>query len=107
MSDETPQRREADKKIEELVGRVDRLAEQHAVLSGKLDENNAATARIEASTAGLVEAWTAIAGGIKVLGWLATAAKYIGMFAAAVGSVVGAYYAFRNGHITPDIPKGQ
>ena len=105
MSDETPQRREADKKIDELFGRVDQLQQQHAVLSGKLDENNAATARIEASTADLVAAWTAISGGIKVLGWLATAAKYIGMFAAGVGSVIGAYYAFRNGHVTPDVPK--
>ena len=56
-----------------------------------LAENTAITAGVKADTAAIVEAWTAIAGGLKVLGVLGKVAKwatYLVSLAAAVWALL-------------------
>lgn len=62
--------------------RVDKLARD-------LQTNTEATKRVEENTAELVDAFKAVRGGMRVLGWLGTAAKWLTSIAAA-GAVVWA-----------------
>ena len=75
-------RRKADPHIIALTERVDNI-------EASLAANTALTAGVKRDTAAIVEAWTAIAGGLKVLGWLGKAAKwatYLAALAAAVAA---------------------
>ena len=102
--DELPNRRGPDRCIIELVKRMDTLTADHNTLRLQVDENTEITKRIDTNTAGLVEAWNALSGGLRVLRWFARVAKWITIIAGMVAAVSAAWYAFRSG--TPvDIPK--
>ena len=86
------ERRVDDIKFTDLSARMDGLAAQHTVLVEGLAENTALTAKIEASTSGLVDAWAALSGGLKVLNFLGAVAKWVGIIAAAFSAVYAAMH---------------
>ncbi len=94
---EIKDRRTDDKRFKIIDDRCTRI-EQGLV------ENTLATKRVEANTEAIVEAWKAIGGGLKVLGWLGTAAKYIAYFATAVSAIAGAWYAMTHWGEVPKLP---
>jgi hypothetical protein len=58
-----------------------------------LGANTALTQKISEDTTDLVEMFKALKGGLKVLGWFGTVAKWIGGIAVAVASVYAAWQA--------------
>lgn len=101
-----PHRRADDPRIAKVQEQVEWLTGRHAELKTRLDENTALTGEVKRDTAGLVEAWTAIAGGMKVLGWLGRVAKWFGVIAGAIAASGGAWYALTHwGQGPVDAPK--
>lgn len=82
-------RRSADPSIASLSTRV-------ASLEEGLKANTEITKKIEQNTAPMLEAWQAIVGGLKVLGFLAKLAKWASWIAAGAAAVA-AYLHFGNG----------
>ena len=85
-----------------------RLTEIHArvsALEDKVDANTALTEEIHTNTAGMVEAWKAMEGGLKVLATLARVAKWFTVIIGAVTAGLGLYHIFGNGIPKIDIPK--
>lgn len=87
------ERRSTDPKLLELAEGLQHLKDKYACVEKKLDANIEVTTRIDQNTAAIVEAWQALSGGLKVLGWLGTVARYVAYFAGAVSAIGGAYYA--------------
>ena len=78
MTDE--RRRADDARFATLDARCDNIEKS-------LAENTRITAGVKADTAAIVEAWTAIAGGLKVLGALGKVAKWASYLVALAGGV--------------------
>lgn len=78
-------------------------------LEAGLKSNTEMTEAVHKNTQGLVEAWTAIGGGLRVLGWLGSVAKWVGVIAGMVGALSGAWYAVTHWGQSPaspiDLPK--
>lgn len=72
--------------------RLDRLAEQQEEMQGQLEENTAATERIETSTTELVEMLRSWKGAMAVLETLGKIARPIGYIAAAAAAVWGFFH---------------
>lgn len=70
-------------------------------LTAELAENTAATKRIEANTAGMLEFFQAAQGAFKVLHWIGKAARPVGYIAAAGAGIVGFWSALKGGGIGP------
>lgn len=105
---ETPDRRVDDPRFKKLFFEVGQLKSQHQETIKKLDLNTQATLDVKKNTEDIVTAWAAISGGLKVLGWLGTCAKYFAYFAGAISATAGAWYALT--HLgspppPPDIPR--
>lgn len=83
-------RRSPDPHIAELHARVGRLEE-------KTDAQTNSIKKIECNTGEIVEAWRALSGGLKVLGWLGAGAKWLTYFTAFIGSVAGLWYSLKHG----------
>jgi len=62
-------------------------------IESQLQQNTELTQEVVKNTTDIVAAWTALSGGLKVLGWLGIAAKYLALFAGAVSALGGAWYA--------------
>lgn len=62
-------------------------------LEAGLNANTELTQRIREDTSELVEMFKALKGGLKVLGWFGTMAKWVGGIALAVTSVYAAWQA--------------
>lgn len=58
-----------------------------------LNDNTVLTKKIDENTNEMVEMFKAMKGGLKVLGWFGTVAKWIGGIAVAVASVYAAWQA--------------
>jgi hypothetical protein len=75
--------------------------DQHDLLTQRMDrieasvaENTRITQGIKADTAEFLEVFTAVRGGLKVLGWLGSVLKW----GAGVGAaLIGLYYAIKGG----------
>lgn len=80
-------RRADDARLKALEERTTRI--EHAVA-----ENTSLTKTVNTNTAAIVDAWNAMAGGLKVLVWLAKAAKYVTY---ALGFVAAAYAVLKGG----------
>lgn len=87
-----PDRRGDDPKFVAIGQRIDDLTAQHASIAKAVAENTVITKRIEESTSGLVEAWAAISGGLKVLNVLGKVAKWVGIIAGAAAAVWAALH---------------
>lgn len=72
------------------------LNDRVGALEEGLKANTEITKKIEQNTAGIVEAWNAIVGGLQVLGFLAKLAKWASWIAAGAAAVA-AYFHFGNG----------
>ncbi|CAN7345652.1 hypothetical protein LJR074_001977 [Acidovorax sp. LjRoot74] len=83
--------------IAALKQRLDEGDERFSRVEKELAENTAATQRIEASTAELVEFFSAMKGAFKVLNWVGSAAKPIGAIVAACTAIGVAWANFRGG----------
>ena len=106
-----PDRRGDDPKFAEITSRIDDLAVQHAELTKRFDsaeqrqatiiaavqDNTEITKRIETSTSGLVGAWDAISGGLKVLNVLGKIAKWVTYFAGMIAALYAAWSASHGG----------
>lgn len=92
-----PDRRAEDPKLTAITARIDDLAQQHQTIAVAVAENTVITKKIEASTSGLVEAWEAISGGLKVLNFLGKCAKWIALIATAITAGYSAFYAVTHG----------
>ena len=104
MSPETAQfRRAADEKLNSLTDRVGSIEQSQVRLEAQVAENTEMTKRIEANTAGVVEAFNAVLGGLKVLGFLARMAKWASWILAGAGAV---WVLMKTGEFPRDIgPK--
>ncbi len=89
-------RRESDTQIQGLKSRIDALAAGHATIVEEVKKNTEITERIATSTAGLVDAWNAISGGLKVLNFLGKVAKWVTYIAGMFTAVYAAWH-FRDG----------
>lgn len=100
-------RRGEDPRFKKLFLEVDVLKKQHALMNAKIDLNTQATLETRKNTAEIVVAWQAIAGGIKVLGWLGVIARWLAYIAGAITAISAAWYAVTHwGTPTPpDIPN--
>ena len=85
-----------DRRIDDV--RLTALEERCGRIETAVAENTLLTKTIQKNTDDIVEAWNAIAGGLKVLGWLARAAKYLTY---ALGLVAAAYAVLRGGNPPP------
>lgn len=79
--------------------RIGALEQRCAGIECALAENTKMTQAVKADTAAIVEAWTAVSGGLKVLGWCGTIAKWVG----AVGAAGAALWAFFHGGPAPKL----
>lgn len=84
------------RQLEELKENQARFEQSHLDLKAKLETNTELTKKIEANTAGVVDAWQAAVGGLKVLGFLGKVARWVGYILAAVAAL-SAYLHFGNG----------
>jgi len=75
--------------------RIAALEERCYGIECALAENTNMTKAVKADTAAIVQAWTAVAGGVKVLGWFGTFAKWLTIIAGAATAV----WAFFGGHV--------
>jgi hypothetical protein len=102
-SDRPELRRAADAQISSLCERVGSIERGNKRLEAQVAENTEMTKRIEANTAGVVEAFNAVLGGLKVLGFLARMAKWASWLAAGGGAL---WVLAKTGHLPTDIgPK--
>lgn len=62
-----------------------------------VQQNTVITKRIEESTSGLVEAWEALSGGLKVLNVLGEIAKWVTIVVTMVTAVWTAFYVATHG----------
>lgn len=93
-----PERRSSMRIWQESVN--DRLAEGEAEMKGirlDLDANTAATRRVEANTAALVDLLNNAQGAFRVLEMLAKLAKPLGAIAMATAAFVGLWSALKGG----------
>ena len=88
----TAERRRDDPRFGALSGQIEELNKKHDALSDKIEHNTQMTEEIRSNTAGIVETWQSITGGLKVLAALAKAAKYLSYFAMAVSAIGAAWY---------------
>ncbi len=83
--------------LSDIDRRLDAGERRMRVIEARLLENCAATKRIERNTSDLVEAFQALTGAFKVLGWFGKAAKPLGYIAAAVAACVSVWAAIKGG----------
>ena len=91
-------RRADDQRLHDLAERVGKI-EQGLVT------NTALTNEVHKNTTAIVEAWTAISGGMKVLGWLGHAAKWIAAFLAAIAAIYAAWHSGVQPPTSVHLPK--
>ena len=82
-----PNRRASDERIDAIVHE---LQVQRQMIEA-----------IRTDVAGVVDAWHAIEGGLKVLGALSKVAKFFSTIAVLVTALGAAWYAFKNGGVAP------
>ena len=85
--------------------RLDSLCERVGTLETKMEANTALTQEVKRDTAAIVEAWTALSGGLKVLGVLGTIGKYVAYIAAAVSAVSALWAVITHWGEIPKVPK--
>ena len=88
------ERRAEDPRLSYLTARVEDLAAQHKLIVHEVQLNTALTQQIATSTAGLVDAWGALAGGIKVMCVAGRVAKWL---AGVGGAIAALWYLFIHG----------
>lgn len=76
--------------------RIDDLADEVSALRTEINQ-------LRVDVGGVLEAWHAIEGGLKVLGALSKVAKFFTVIAGLVTAVGAAWYAFKNGGVSPPI----
>ena len=85
-------RRTSDTKLEEMSTRITGLETSHTEMKQAISENTTITKQIADSTSGLVEAWAAISGGLKVLNFLGKVAKWVTYIAGMIAAVYTAWH---------------
>ena len=98
-----PSRRAVDPHLTAIRERVASLEDGQLDLSVRLEANTVLTKDVQKNTAAIVEAWSALSGGLKVLGVLGTIGRYVAYIAAAVSAIAGAWTVITH---WGDIPKG-
>lgn len=86
-------RRSDDPRIHTLVEKVAGIELRQVDISERLEVNTQITAEISRNTADIVEVWQSVKGGMRVLGWLGLAAKWLAIVAGCVTAVSAAVYA--------------
>lgn len=81
-----------DARIADLQASVEQLQVQHREIKQQIAANTALTEQVHTNTKDLVEAWTALAGGVRVLGWLGHIAKWAAGLLALGTAVWGAMH---------------
>lgn len=91
---------------EALWGAIETLRTDLATNTADTKEVKSDVKAIKESTADLVSMFEAWKGAMKVLGWLASLAKWVGAIGAGFGGVYGAWTAFKYGLFPSEIsPK--
>ncbi len=99
------ERRADDPRFKKLFHEVGQLKSQHQETIHKLELNTKATLEVKKNTDDIVAAWKALSGGLQVLGWLGTVAKFTAMLAGAVTAISAAWYAILHFGSGPTPPK--
>lgn len=89
-------------KFEEVQKRLDAGDSRMSRIEQNLTDNTNATARIEANTSDLVEAFSNLKGAFKVLNWIGKFARPLGYIAGFVAAVASLWTAYKTGtSVTP------
>lgn len=76
--------------------RLDALEAKVASMEDNMERNACVIAKIDASTSGIVEAFQALEGGVKVMQWIGKLAKPIGWIVAMCTAIAVAWTKLRN-----------
>lgn len=76
-----------DGRLEANITRMWELSSRVKVVEDKIDSNTQATLEGNRDAREILEIFQAVRGGLRVLGWLGTAAKWVAGIAAAVGGL--------------------
>lgn len=87
-----------DELMASIQQRFDDGDRRMAALEDGLKANTDITRRVDANTREIVEAFGAMQGAFKVLGWIGKAARPLGWIAAAIAAVVSLWAALK-GHV--------
>ena len=84
-----------------LIGRVDQkltaLHQRQDKADAELKRVGSVTDKLSADMVGPLEAWQATVGGLKVLGWLGSAAKWITAIGGGFAVLIALWYAVTHG----------
>ena len=92
---EDPRLNELGQKVDGLAAQFDTLAAQHQTIIMDVRRNTELTESIAKSTSGLVDAWAALSGGFKVLGWVGKVITWLSAAGAAAVALLAAWHAFK------------
>ena len=98
MDTPTQDRRVNDAKFDAISARLEHMAKQQVVFASALRQNTELTKKLSEDTAGMVEAWAALSGTVKVVKWVAAGVTVI---AGAIAAVLGIWYTGQGGNIGP------
>jgi hypothetical protein len=79
--------------VNELVEKLRLVEQRQDDIAKQLAFNTEITAAVNQNTADIIEVWRACRGGLRVLGWMGIALKWLTIVAACCTAVAGAYYA--------------
>ena len=88
---------EGDKRMDSLTDEVTAIKLEQAQFRVELAENTAATKRIEANTADLLDVFESWKGAMKVLTWIGKAAKPLGYVVGLCASMAAFWAAVKSG----------
>lgn len=86
-------RRSDDPRVTALVAQVASIEQRQEDLSRQLAINTAITAQVSQNTTDIIEVWTSVKSGMRVLGWLGAAARWVAIIASCITAVGAAVYA--------------
>lgn len=100
-----PERRSNDAQFNSLAKRIAGLEVGHSELKTAIHDNTELTKSIERNTSGLIEAWEALSGGLKVLNLLGKCAKWVTIVVGMVTALWTAWHLAGSASTTVDIPR--
>lgn len=86
-----------EKRMDGITDEVTAVKLEQAEFLKQLQENTAATKRIEANTAEMLEAFESFKGAMRVLEWIGKAAKPIGYIVGLCAAITGFWTALKTG----------
>lgn len=90
----TQDRRSGDPRVNELVDKLALVEQRQCDLAKQHTFNTEITAAVNKNTADIIKVWQACQGGLKVLGWIGTAVKWLTAIALGVSATLAVVQAW-------------